>query len=152
MKGKTMQLCKWCKWCGWSRAPRNPQAHAPAWEARWDANTEKFREKGDGWKWGAKQMFSFDTCNSGYSFSSKSVLLSAKITIAKKWHYEPWGISMKCLCQSTHVWGVLLWLQLLHGLGKPADGNHCHQEWQPWGALTTAPLICTTPQHWTQGW
>lgn len=52
-------------------------------------------------------MFSSDTCNSGSSFSSKFILLSAKIVIAKKGHYEPWRIYMKCLCQSTRVWVVL---------------------------------------------
>lgn len=85
---------------------------------------ETQRGRGDRLNQGAEKMSSFETCNSGYSFSSKFILLSAKIVTAKKWRYEPWRIYVKCLCQSTHVWEVLRWLWLLHGLGTACKWGH----------------------------
>lgn len=78
-------------------------------------------------------MFSFDTCSSGYSFSSKFILLSAKIVIAKKWHYEPWRIYVKCLCQSTHVWEVQGGCDCSVAWGQPANGDAVTRNGSPGG-------------------
>lgn len=117
------------KWYSWSRKHRHWLRFGKQGGMEGQANQN---EKQDRWprEENSLPMLCFDTCNCGYSFSSNFILLLTKIVSAKK---------------------VALWtLEELHEVflsERPYAGTACHQEQQPWGGLTTAPQIHTTPQH-----